>query len=269
MTMTIIRLIVQFSITNLIIIASSPQWWTRRHLGNGKLYEFNGTDSESNNIGCVEIHVNVEQTRNEFLHEIVHAIRISWSPVKNASAYRVQCEANTTDDVITIVDKEINDVTKVDGHFVLPPGPLSVICRVASANKHGSPAWTYSPMVTTSKLEATSSKSVVCDDPVTHEELTNDQLLKLIHASEKEDLPDEPIQRPIEERIVIRPNRNTSRSIQSHPYESHITDIGNEYFERHYKNIEKDTEQPIGTNKTSALEHSRFYEVFSYLNRVL
>uniref|UniRef100_A0A158P950 Fibronectin type-III domain-containing protein n=1 Tax=Angiostrongylus cantonensis TaxID=6313 RepID=A0A158P950_ANGCA len=215
-------------------------------------------------------------SRKESATHPVHAIRISWTPAKNAAAYRVHCEANSTDEVVTIFDKEIVDeVTEVHERFVLPRGPLSVVCCVAAANKHGASLWTYSPIVTIRSLNNEAhSESIRGIDrwkSITSEDLTTDQLLELIHGSETMDLPAKPIIRPPEEPIIIRPKQPTYFSVyeKQRPFKSLNFDIDTGHLEQDYETVEREIRENIGAMDASKSEQHDSLQMSGFLNRVL
>ncbi|EYB92844.1 hypothetical protein Y032_0189g1185 [Ancylostoma ceylanicum] len=279
---------------------SSADLWTRRNLENGNLYEFDGTDSQPGEIARVRLFVTTTQVKQSPSLP-VHILRIRWSEARNAAAYRVHCEANATDEVVTLLDREILDgATGIDERFVLPQGRLSLMCGVAAANSFGSSKWTHSPMVTV-KTSAMSSPASSEFEPmnstdssqVATEDLNLDQLLKFIHKSHIEDLPSFPIERPPEVRIVVKPNNEEDGDAADFPVEqdsveptspaSELTvdaedsgeprsvdiNTSEDDVDRDYKMLEEEVRRAIGADEASKLSRTRSLLVFGLLDRML
>ncbi|VDM73550.1 unnamed protein product, partial [Strongylus vulgaris] len=205
-----LQLIVLLSVSS--VSSSSANSWIRRNLENGKLYEFDGSNSPPSNIARVRLVITTTNIRKQPSPLPIHIFRIRWTESRNAAAYRVHCEANATDEVITILDREIADnITGIDERFILPQGRLSVLCGVAAVNSYGSSAWTDSPLITVQTAVPEISerenitKPIGNNDQVDVEDLDLYQLLQLIHASHIEDLPPKPLMRDVEERVIIGP----------------------------------------------------------------
>ncbi|WKX89337.1 hypothetical protein Q1695_008744 [Nippostrongylus brasiliensis] len=266
-TVTILTLLINFLLIDLSS-SSAPDFWTRRHLGNGKLYEFDAVDSPPGDIHRVRIIVSRADPKNDSTVLPVHTIRIRWTPARSASGYRVHCEANTTEEVVTIMDREVQlDVTGVDERFVLPQRKLSVMCGVTALNERGSSKWTYSRMVPiyssqngipeSYASEASPRETpATSDKPITSEELDTDQLLALIHSSNVEDLPMERITRPPEERIVVKPrqaenddNSNVPPPPSTASERVDKPEFDNEDIARDYEILEEDIRRAIGSKK--------------------
>ncbi|KAL6733034.1 hypothetical protein Aduo_003726 [Ancylostoma duodenale] len=278
--------------------SASADLWTRRNLENGDLYEFDGTDSPPGEIARVRLFVTTTQVK-QTPSLPVHIVRLRWSEARNAAAYRVHCEANANDEVVTLLDREILDgATGIDERFVLPQGRLSLMCGVAAANSFGSSKWTHSPMVTvqtsamsgsaTSQLEPTNSADT---SQLAIEDLTLDQLLKIIHKSHVENLPSLPIERPPEVRIIVKPNNEeedgdlpavqNSAGTTSAAFELPIgtedsgevrsvdVDTNEDDVDRDYKMLEEEVRRAIGADEASKLSRTRSLLVFGLLDRML
>ncbi|KAK6726496.1 hypothetical protein RB195_004678 [Necator americanus] len=285
-------------------VSLSADIWIRRNLENSNLYEFDSTQSAPSEIARVRLLVTTAQIRNGSSSLPVHLLRVRWSEAINAAAYRVHCEANTTDHVIILIDREILDnVTGLDERFVLPEGKLSVICGVASANSFGSSKWTYSSVVTIQTSSAI--PSINDNEPITPidykrltaDDLSMDQLLKLIHSSHVEDLPSKLIESSPGMRFVVTPKSEVGSSSADISVDSFVVnsqlettsplptllssavdsedvvklepELSEDAVGPDYKLVEERVRQAIGADEPSSIEKLRYLQAFGLIDRVL
>ncbi|KAK5983482.1 hypothetical protein GCK32_021814, partial [Trichostrongylus colubriformis] len=212
----------------------------------------------------------------------IHTIRLRWSPAKNAETYRVHCEANGTNEVLTILDRQnLTSTTSIDERFLFPSGQLFVICGVRASNAHGSSGWTYSPVVTIHSLtiETTSISPGDYAEEITQvstDDINLDQLLKLIHASKIEDLSVQPITRAPEERVIVRPpggQKPSSSEYAEKPGFSPVQEGEVEFLEKDieedYEILEEDIRRAIGASKKRKPEKFGEERFHSSVDRVL
>ncbi|VDM61835.1 unnamed protein product [Angiostrongylus costaricensis] len=106
---------------------------------------------------------------------------------------------------------------------------------------------------------------------ITSEDLTTDQLLRLIHGSETMDLPTKPIIRPPEEPIIIRPKQPQYFSVyeKQRPYKSLNFDIDAKDHGQDYETVEREIRESIGAMDELKNEHQDSLQISGFLNRVL
>ncbi|KAK6726495.1 hypothetical protein RB195_004678 [Necator americanus] len=206
--------------------------------------------------------------------------------------------------VIILIDREILDnVTGLDERFVLPEGKLSVICGVASANSFGSSKWTYSSVVTIQTSSAI--PSINDNEPITPidykrltaDDLSMDQLLKLIHSSHVEDLPSKLIESSPGMRFVVTPKSEVGSSSADISVDSFVVnsqlettsplptllssavdsedvvklepELSEDAVGPDYKLVEERVRQAIGADEPSSIEKLRYLQAFGLIDRVL
>ncbi|CAJ0596345.1 unnamed protein product, partial [Cylicocyclus nassatus] len=111
---------------------SSASAHTQSNLANDKSYEFDGSRIPAD-IQQVQLLITPVKVTTQRSPQLVHVVHISWTVARNAASYRVRCEANTTNEVITLLDRIISDnVTELNEKFILPQGHLALLCAVTA-----------------------------------------------------------------------------------------------------------------------------------------
>ncbi|VDL80695.1 unnamed protein product [Nippostrongylus brasiliensis] len=224
-TVTILTLLINFLLIDLTS-SSAPDFWTRRHLGNGKLYEFDAVDSPPGDI---------------------HRVRIIVVTIMDRE---VQLDVTGVDERFVLPQRKLSVMCGVTA--------LNERGSTKWTYSRMVPIYSSQDGILESDASEPSPRETppTSDKPITSEELDTDQLLALIHSSNVEDLPMVRITRPPEERIVVKPrqaenddNNNVPPPPSTASERVDKPEFDNEDIARDYEILEEDIRRAIGSKK--------------------